>query len=283
MDPSLCTLCASTFDDEDGHVTVRVTSGHVYKYHTACFDKVGRGLSTEKLKLASLGIYTETGRVVDVERRDAARRCCLVDCLGKSDGWYGVSCSRCDATHIHKACYESKEESWLSLVRAQRSNKMNDATLRKAMFSSKYDIIRMACPCRCGIGFFRVDQVADEDLTRRRITAPPKTSPQNSKPPRQQAVLMQATRRGIHTKPYHTTNANTSVRAEAIESSWPPEDLAGLPPIDPSICPILRVRMLHPVKCSDGFEYEEEALRNWLCHFGTSPISCLPASLIESF
>lgn len=294
---SLCTLCASALSDDEGHVALRVTSGCAYKYHAACFDKVGRGVPTDKLKLTSLGIFTEIGRVVDVERRDAVRRCCLVDCLGKSDAWYGVTCSRCDITHIHKECYESKEENWLSLVRAQRSNNMNDATLRKAMFSGKYDIIRMACPCRCGLGFFRVDRLADEDsLTRRKATALPKKPPQSRTAAiqanaRKQTVKIMAQERKV-SRPKADVCVD-AVQAKAVESARSPlesplesgrplEDLAGLPPIDESICPILRLPILRSAKCSDGYYYEEVALRSWLSRFGTSPISCLPAVLVET-
>ena len=277
-----CTLCFGTLDDDE-RVVVHTSSEESYAYHSNCFDKVSRATSVEKLKLSALGIYGDAGRVIDVCRHAPARRCCLADCLGKSKEWYMATCSRCDIAYIHKACYHAKESYWLALVRAQRTNHMNDETLRKAMFANKYDIIRMACPCVCGAGFFRVtDLVDDDDLVRRRVATDAKKLPTRLPAKSTSSSKAAAARSAKVAKSEPPVEPSPSVPDDETVAfdGFVPADLVGCPPVDRHICPILRKRMRFPARCSDGYEYEESALTSWLLKFGTSPISCLPATRV---
>ena len=224
--------------------------------------------------------------------------------------------AKCAIGQVHTQCYLRKEAEWLAALKAQRTNRMNDDGLRKTMFTTKYDLIQPLCACICSNGYYRIDnRHNDADIRRRREVRVPKTPPkppavvkakktaavartnaesirtpfslvacgepqlasQAASHPAEPSSPERPLRRLLHPAQVPSVSPPRVTTHHSPPSVQIPEDLVGLPPSDPNICPITRMRMLAPVLCVDGHWYDAEALVGWMqTHGRKSPISGAP-------
>ena len=93
-------------------------------------------------------------------------RCCLPHCYvqdgSKTDtgAWVKAECTNpsCDtALALHAPCFEKLESSLLTSMRRglRQASDHGDAALIKQLWTTKYELYRSSCRCRCGAGFFR--------------------------------------------------------------------------------------------------------------------------------
>ena len=244
-------------------------------------------------------------------------RCCVVGCTCTDLDFMQATCTsaKCAIGQVHTQCYLRKEAEWLAALKAQRTNRMNDDGLRKTMFTTKYDLIQPLCACICSNGYYRIDNRHDDaDIRRRREVRAPKTPPKQPAAARAKktaavtrsnvesdrtllSLVASGDQQTSHAAPHppeplspERPRRRLLCPAQVPSVSPPrvtthhsppsvqiPEDLVGLPPSDPNICPITRMRMLAPVLCVDGHWYDAEALVGWMhTHGRKSPISGAP-------
>lgn len=281
-----CQLCFGELASESVAVAV-LTTGREYAFHSRCLEKVtANAPSLSSIKPSRLGIYdADGGAKLDRVRRpeeSAAnhKRCCIADCAVVDDHDFEfvvLSCTNalCVGTAAHASCLARREEQMFCALRQQRANTMNALELEKAMYRSKYDIVRPLCRCAsCGKGHFYREISARERGVGKR-GAPRRPAAATNVPP------TTARRVAAESAP-RAPDAGSPPRKEdekVDDHTSPPMDLAGCPPVDPSICPIRRSPMRDPVRCSDGHRYERCALEVWMLRHGPrSPISALPLS-----
>ena len=285
---STCHLCCTLLNRALRVIVTTDGRDEKYVFHATCFEKCTKGFADERhIKPSCLAIY-DGGRVVSVVR-DASihSMCCLPDCDCDSDVFIPLMCtnSLCTIGQAHAACIERQEKKMMATLRLQRNNTMKERDLLKAMYKSKFDIVRPLCKCACTAGHFYRAGDALQDILEpvggvRHKAAPrePSRTTQPNTTPRTETVVRSKRRtprvqRSVEAREQRPEDTVSGDRAE------PPADLAGCPPADSRICPISRVVMRHPVSCVDGHFYELSALEKWFERFGKrSPISGLPLS-----
>ena len=74
--------------------------------------------------------------------------------------WCLFSCTskECTIGRMHTECFEKLEERMIDFItKFEKRPSFGPEQMRKAMWSSKYDLIRPFCRCACGGGYFKAE------------------------------------------------------------------------------------------------------------------------------